>query len=300
IDFGDVSIGETATRTITISETGTNTITVSVPGTGLITGEHAADFSITVGSPPFSIPDGGAAVTITIQCEPAASDVRTAILTLASNDPTQPTLTYTLTCNGIQLLIGDVTITRLDIFGDDVISGVVGQVTQVKGLALRSGPYLGASMLGVIRPDRDYLILAYNDTEGNANGQGPYPWFLLIDTFNNDRIGWASGRYLQVNSPVPFQDTTFDTAASAPYNRVELVIRGNSNVRLRPSERSREITAPTDYGVTVRAYARTVQAGLTQWILIEYQGQRGWIRYNPITMEVAEPALYGLDALRIW
>ena len=65
-------------------------------------------------------------------------------------------------------------------------------VAGVDGLALRSGPYLGASLVAVLRPGITYTVTAQN------NAEGTYPWYR-VTTNPNGQMGWASGRFLNVD-----------------------------------------------------------------------------------------------------
>lgn len=62
----------------------------------------------------------------------------------------------------------------------------------VDGLALRSGPYLGASLVAVLRPGITYTVTARN------NAEGTYPWYR-VTTNPSGQMGWASGRFLNVD-----------------------------------------------------------------------------------------------------
>ncbi|MGJ3238139.1 MAG: SH3 domain-containing protein [Anaerolineae bacterium] len=75
---------------------------------------------------------------------------------------------------------------------DDAPNVVTAEVEGVNGLALRTGPYLGASLVAVLRPGRTYTVVAQNNTEG------AFTWYRLI-TNEAGQTGWASGRYLDVN-----------------------------------------------------------------------------------------------------
>ncbi|MGB7340717.1 MAG: SH3 domain-containing protein, partial [Phototrophicaceae bacterium] len=68
-----------------------------------------------------------------------------------------------------------------------------GQVNgSVTGLALRTGPYLGASLVAVLRPGQDYEVIAQNNTESDIT------WYKVVVN-DQGQTGWASGRFLDVN-----------------------------------------------------------------------------------------------------
>lgn len=96
IDFGNVTLGVAVSRKLTVQESGNATLVVNTPALG---GANAGDFSYGAGV-DLSLPDGQAPVDINLSCTPTALGARSAILTLASNDPTHPSVSYTLICNG--------------------------------------------------------------------------------------------------------------------------------------------------------------------------------------------------------
>jgi 6-phosphogluconolactonase (cycloisomerase 2 family) len=98
LDFGPVAVGngDTSEQTLTYFETGNETLTVNAAE---LTGANPFDF--TFNGFDTTILDGDPAATLPITCTPSAFGLRTATLTLATTDPTQPTVTYTLVCEGI-------------------------------------------------------------------------------------------------------------------------------------------------------------------------------------------------------
>ena len=104
LNVGSGTVGAPISANLNVFETGTDDLKVGLQGGSLataITGANAADFTITTPAFPFTILDGGAAQNVAVQCTPGAVGVRTATLTLTTNDPTQPTVSYTLTCTGL-------------------------------------------------------------------------------------------------------------------------------------------------------------------------------------------------------
>lgn len=152
--------------------------------------------------------------------------------------------------------------------------GPLGTVRQVRGLSLRTGPYLGASFIAVLRPDNDYPVLASNDTEG-----GPYTWYQV--RVNNNRVGWASGRYLRVTKQGQVQPATtiFEELTDPPETGVIAVPRAIMNLRRYPSERA-DLLAQIPWGAEVPLLNRTIQGGRNHWFQVRYNGIVGWI-YAP-------------------
>jgi len=154
-----------------------------------------------------------------------------------------------------------------------------GSVIRVKGLAVRTGPYLGASMVAVARPNNAYPIIAKNFSEGL------FPWYKIKI---GDSEGWASGRYLQPAGNldvIPEQGTVFDELGANNIGRVPPALnvigttRSVMNIRVRPSERT-QLLGQIPWGDQVTVYGRTVQGGLNFWLFVRYKDTFGWI-YAP-------------------
>lgn len=96
IDFGSSLIGTPVTRDFQIREIGNAALNVSFKS---LSGDNANEFTVVSGL-PVSISDSGAAKSVSVRCVPAEIGLRTAILSLNSDDPTQPTLSFDLVCNG--------------------------------------------------------------------------------------------------------------------------------------------------------------------------------------------------------
>ncbi|MCU0495781.1 MAG: SH3 domain-containing protein [Anaerolineae bacterium] len=148
-----------------------------------------------------------------------------------------------------------------------------GAVIRVRGLAIRTGPYLGASLIGVAVPNTSYPISARN------NDEGLFVWYRITA---GDRTGWVSGRYFQVTGnieAVPFNGTNFDNIDNAPDIGVRGVTRAIMNFRRRPSERS-NLIGKIPWGAEVTIVGRTLQGGRNFWLQVRYDNKIGWI-YAP-------------------
>lgn len=97
IVFGSTTVGTPVEKSFTVYETGNTTLTVS---NSVFGGPDMADFTA-VTAFPFNINDGGNDVQLTLSCTPTAVALRTATLTLTTNDPNHATVTYNLECPGI-------------------------------------------------------------------------------------------------------------------------------------------------------------------------------------------------------
>lgn len=150
-------------------------------------------------------------------------------------------------------------------------TGPMGMVVNVRGLSLRSGPYLGASFIGVLRPDNAYVVSGKNNDEG-----GGFTWYRVTA---GERTGWSSGRYLTVTgdqNAIPELTTVFQELGNPPDTGVVAIPRAIMNLRVRPSIRSARI-AQVPWGAEVPLLTRTVQGGQNFWFQVRYQGQVGWI-----------------------
>ena len=82
-------------KTITIAEKGDADLTIT--GYSFV-GTDADYFSLLSPAFPFTIADGGEAQTITVQCSPSSTELRTAQLEMSSNDPAESVVEYSLEC----------------------------------------------------------------------------------------------------------------------------------------------------------------------------------------------------------
>ncbi|MCP4359492.1 MAG: beta-propeller fold lactonase family protein [Chloroflexi bacterium] len=96
LDYGQIEMGDSASRDLTIMETGNDTLTF---GNAALSGPNPSDF--TFNAFPTSINDGGVPVVIPITCTPSDVGLRSAILTMTSNDPAVPTVSWNLVCEGV-------------------------------------------------------------------------------------------------------------------------------------------------------------------------------------------------------
>lgn len=300
ISFGLVTTpGAEVSQALVITNSGTANLSVSAPSTGpIFTGVSAADFRFSGNViPPFGVSPGGSA-TVVIVCRPSSTLFASiAVMTFRTNDPLRPNVSYELRCNttvptatpgvGTPTAIPGTARPSVEVLGR--ATGVVtetpdtfARLTFVKGLALRSGPYLGATMLGILRRDKDYPVLAMNGGDGGGN----FNWYLVVDV-DNERIGWASGRYLILKGDpnIPFTQTIFDQIDNAKDVKARLTIFGNVNIRARPSERM-PVIHTTAYGTELEVIGRTQQAGITQWVQVRFYDTNtgrpivGWVYYN--------------------
>jgi uncharacterized protein YraI len=261
---------------ITVSETGNAALSVAS-----VAVSNPTVFSLVTGG-AFVIPDGGPSVDIFVRCLSAAegSYVTAVVVTHnAAGSPAAYTIACTVTTNALPTSTP---------FGTPAITGTVpptavpatatpaaptdGTVSpEVKGLAVRTGPYLGATLIAVARPGSSYPILARSNDEG-----GPYTWYLI--TIGN-RTGWVSGRYLQFKGDpnlLPVYGSIFDQIDDAGDVGVTTQIIAITDIRRRPSGRA-AIIGQVPPEAVVSVIGRTVENGGNYWLHIRYNGITGWI-----------------------
>ena len=143
-------------------------------------------------------------------------------------------------------------------------------IAGVKAEALRTGPYLGASMIGEVAAGTPLNPLARNKDEGIYN------WYLIN---TGTKTGWISGRYVTLTgdiNAIPLQSTVFEQIDGAPDVGVLAVPRSVMNLRKRPSIRSAKLME-IPWGAETVLIGRTIQAGKNFWLQVRYNGQVGWI-----------------------
>jgi len=155
-------------------------------------------------------------------------------------------------------------------------TGPTGSVTGSRALALRTGPYLGASYITAILPGQGYPVIGRNRDEGIYN------WYQLRV---GERTGWASGRFLTISVPldqIPLQGSVFDHLEGSADIGARAYPRAAMYIRTRPSTRVPFI-GEIPWGGTAELIGRTVQAGRDQWYHIRYNGMVGWIDARWVT-----------------
>lgn len=150
------------------------------------------------------------------------------------------------------------------------IPPLTASLINVRGLAVRTGPYLGASMVAVALPDNNYPVHAQNTSAEGVT------WYQITV---NGKTGWSSGRYLAFSTPPDGLGTTgsvFDTLGNPEETGVIAIPRSVMRLRQYPSTRAAELNR-IPWGEEVPVYNRTVQGGKDFWYQVRYEGQLGWI-----------------------
>lgn len=140
----------------------------------------------------------------------------------------------------------------------------------VRGLAVRTGPYLGATMVTVAVPGASFPVYARSLSEDGVI------WYQINV---NGQTGWSSGRYLTFNvepGGLGTAGSVFDTLGSPPDTGVIAVPRSIMNMRAQPSTRT-PIIGTIPWGAEAPLYNRTVQGNQNRWFQVRYEGRLGWI-----------------------
>src|SRR5579859_2665185 len=172
VSFPGTEFGATSSQVLAFGNNGNAALTVSI---GAIVGANAADFHV-VGS-NLTINPGAGPQSITVQCTPSDYGLRSATLPLTTNDSTQPTLNYHLSCTGTPapspLLLGGTSIHDGDV-------SVVGA-----GLS-------GAYGLAVSGSGRFVYSTSYNDGKVSAFLRNPVTGVLSFTAWDyNSNIAEA-------------------------------------------------------------------------------------------------------------
>jgi uncharacterized protein YraI len=152
------------------------------------------------------------------------------------------------------------------------VTALTASISGVRGLAVRSGPYLGASLVTVMTAENGSGL----PVSGRNPSEDGVTWYLVTV---NGRTGWSSGRFLTFSTDpggVSVQGSIFDQIDNPPETGVRVATRSNMNLRARPSSRT-AILADIPWGAEMPLLGRTVQAGSDRWYQVNYNGQIGWI-----------------------
>jgi hypothetical protein len=162
--------------------------------------------------------------------------------------------------------------------------------TSVGGLAIRSGPFVGATLENIAQPGFEYNIVGEYVPPGSR-----FTWYLIEyevevgrppNSIIDLRTGWVSSRFVDVRGfildivPVanPFDGITTDNTG------VSTVSRFKSNIYLYPAG-SAPLVARFDEGSSMQVLGRTRidQRDITYWIYVRLDrtGQVGWTRITP-------------------
>jgi hypothetical protein len=100
-DFGGTAVaGGTVVRTFTIANSGTTALNLTGTPKVVVSGTHAADFTITL-DPATPVSASGGTTTLQITFNPSANGLRTATLTLASDDSDENPFDFAIAGTGL-------------------------------------------------------------------------------------------------------------------------------------------------------------------------------------------------------
>ena len=292
IDFGSVNINSSFSLNLLVSEEGTDDLEVTQPSSGFIQGADAANFAIIENSPPFTIDDGDDDVIVRIRCTPSREGDLNATLRFTTNDADRSTVIYSLFCKGVitggnqdpdggtaatPIAENNVTATP-SIPTQTPLPPTYANVTEVQGLSLRTGPFIGSSRRAVLRPNIPYRVTAKN------NQEGVYMWYYIIT--DDGKEGWASARYLAIyGQDVPFAGSVMDNVWNERDRGVRVQALDNLHFRPAPSDRTQAYVDLIPWGGIMRVFARTTSGRGDEWYAVQYNGINGWV-YAPNTKVV--------------
>ena len=128
LDFGDVTVGNSASQSVTVSNEGSADLNVSATA---LSGANAAEFAIVSGGGTFTLAPGASQV-IELSFSPASVGGKTASLEISSDDPDENPVSVALSGNGIAVPVPDIAVsaTSLD-FGDVTVGSSASQSVTV-------------------------------------------------------------------------------------------------------------------------------------------------------------------------
>src|SRR5690348_13785871 len=176
LSFGNVSVGATATQSATLKNGGTASVTVSQ------TNVSGAAFSITQGTPPYSVA-AGQSVTLQVRFAPSSSGNITGSLTVTSDADNSPT-TIALSGSGASAT------SQLTATPNNVSFGNVGVGSSSSlGVTLKNTGNSNVTISGVTPSGGDYSANGVNANTTLTPGQSA----TLSVTFTPAATGSASG-----------------------------------------------------------------------------------------------------------
>ncbi|MBI5668553.1 MAG: choice-of-anchor D domain-containing protein [Chloroflexi bacterium] len=222
----------------------------------------------------------GTSQTATIRClSPVVGTFLTAVV--VSHNASGSPASYTIVCNVTTTLLptatpigtlpGTLAPTAIPPTPTPAAPSTGAVNNEVKGQALRTGPYLGATLIGEVLSGQQYPILARSRDEG-----GEFAWYLIRV---GNVTGWTSGRFFKfTGNPdlLPTAGSIFDQIDNAPDTGMTTTLPAMTDMRRRPSGRA-AIIRTLPQGAVVSVIGRTRQNGGNYWLHVRYEGQVGWI-----------------------
>jgi hypothetical protein len=121
LNFGNVTVGQSASLTLTVKNTGNATLNVTALNVS------GAAFQVTSPSGPFNVA-AGASAAITVSYT-AAAGTQTGVLSIASNDPANPTVTVALTGAGVSAASASLSVSPSGLNFSSVPEGLARQLS---------------------------------------------------------------------------------------------------------------------------------------------------------------------------
>lgn len=232
---------------------------------------------------------GSATFTVTAVDATGASGQREYTLTFTLTgqaDPLTPTATPPLTQDQINA-------TQVSVLREQLgpPQGQIPQNANIQGLSVRTGPFIGASLINVARPGRVYDVKGVYIPPGGATR-----WYLIEYPVGDPALlqegevlrtqqGWVSGRYFEISGFVIDVPQLGNPFAGIPLTDTGVTGRTALKGNLyRDPVPDYGLVGRFDEGSTFRVHARTKVdlRDITYWMLItvDQTGQSGWTPYT--------------------
>ncbi len=250
----------------------------------LITGSLPGGLVLTTGGQITGVANTFGSFSFTVQAVDSSSPQRTGTRGYSITVPGSLTPTATPTINPA-LLTPTATLMPGQIPPGATLTPVGPQgivISTIRASAVRSGPYLGASLITIVRRGATVTLSA------RSNAEGAVTWYYT--TFSNGQAGWISGRNLELSfdpNTLPVQGSIFDQIDNAPTLGIVGTVNASVlNMRVRPSERTARIVQ-LRFGDEVQVIGRTIidRRGWSFWYHIRLgDGTVGWVAARYLTI----------------
>ncbi len=281
LDFGDVTLGNTASQTVVIHNLGDFPLTVS--GTALV-GAHAAEFAITAGGAPFVL-NPGENQTVTVTFIPLTVGPKTASMRITSDDDDESTVDVSLSGNALgvpdirveplatdfgEVFLGDSAFATVRVINDGTadVTGIAGLVGDTTDFAITAG-----NSFTVMPGDTHQITLKFAPLTA-----GPLTSVLRITSNDPDPgenpvdvaltgVGITPEMIVEPLA-LDFGDVPVDTVSRAP-----VLVRNVGNAPLTVSSTAITGTNAANFVIVAGQAPFTVNPGDSQTVEIEFSPQ---------------------------
>jgi subtilisin family serine protease/photosystem II stability/assembly factor-like uncharacterized protein len=201
INFGSSPVAVPVTTSLILLKAGQAPLVVTNTA---ITGPQAGEFAVLTGGFPLTLDQAIPTRTLQLQCTPAIAGSRVATLTLTTNDPTQPSVSYALSCNGYRSNYSSIPSPGSQLnFGKVLLGQVATSTIKVKTGSSTTLVLTDTLLLGlnpndfqVISPTFPLTVVGEQEIVVRCNPTQVGPRSATLQVINNDPT-------FQVNSQLP-------------------------------------------------------------------------------------------------